>query len=126
MLRTHRGDRQLGNEPQQRHRHESDDAAQQRDLEALRAVVEASEGEWSAWAGRASPHGSPGLLKIGLRDLPFFAIYGSAGLALMNALWTYSVQFNGAAVATVLAYSAPAFTVLLAWPLLQRLRRSPR
>lgn len=36
-------------------------------------------------------------------------------LALFNAVWTLSVALNGAAVATVLAYSSPAFTVALGW-----------
>jgi drug/metabolite transporter (DMT)-like permease len=46
-------------------------------------------------------------------------IYGMLGQAAFNGLWAYSVQYNGAAVATVLAYTAPAFTVLLARPLLR-------
>lgn len=61
----------------------------------------------------------PEALRITRRDVPFFLIYGFIGLAVFNGLWTYSVQFNGAAVATVLAYSSPAFTVLLAWPVLK-------
>jgi drug/metabolite transporter (DMT)-like permease len=56
----------------------------------------------------------PATLRIGRRDLPFFLAYGFIGLAVFNTLWTFSVQFNGAAVATVLAYSSPAFTVILA------------
>jgi drug/metabolite transporter (DMT)-like permease len=55
----------------------------------------------------------PAALTIARRDLPFLLLYG-LGLALFNGLWTFSVAFNGAAVATVLAYSSPAFTVLLA------------
>lgn len=55
----------------------------------------------------------PAALAITRRDLPFFLLYG-LGLVLFNGLWTFSVAFNGAAVATVLAYSSPAFTVLLA------------
>jgi drug/metabolite transporter (DMT)-like permease len=47
------------------------------------------------------------------RHLPFFALYGLI-LAIYNALWTTSVVLNGAAAATVLAYSSPAFTALLA------------
>jgi drug/metabolite transporter (DMT)-like permease len=61
---------------------------------------------------------NPSALRIGWRDLPFFAIYGFVGMAIMNGLWAYSVHYNGAAVATVLAYASPAFTVLLARPLL--------
>lgn len=44
--------------------------------------------------------------------LPFLVGYGLV-LAGFNALWTTSVALNGAAVGTVLAYSAPAFTALL-------------
>jgi len=60
----------------------------------------------------------PQVLKIAPRDVPFFLVYGFFGLAIFNGLWTFSVKFNGAAVATVLAYSSPAFTVLLARPIL--------
>jgi drug/metabolite transporter (DMT)-like permease len=42
----------------------------------------------------------------------FLAAYGLT-LALFNSMWTFSVQFNGAAVATVLAYSSPALTAIL-------------
>ncbi len=45
------------------------------------------------------------------RNLMFFAAYGFT-LAVFNALWTTSVALNGAAVATVLVYSSPAFTAL--------------
>jgi DME family drug/metabolite transporter len=61
----------------------------------------------------------PQALRISRRDLPFLIFYGAVVLASFNALWTYSVQLNGAAVATVLAYCSPAFTVLLAWPVLR-------
>jgi drug/metabolite transporter (DMT)-like permease len=43
----------------------------------------------------------------------FFLLYGIV-LSLFNSLWTFSVQFNGAAVATVLAFSSPAMTAVLA------------
>ena len=56
----------------------------------------------------------PAALRISRKDIPFFLAYGFVGLATFNAMWIYSVKFNGAAVATVLAYSSPAFTVLLA------------
>lgn len=60
----------------------------------------------------------PKALVITRRDVPFFIAYGFVGLAIFNSLWTVSVQYNGAAVATVLAYSSPAFTVLLSRPIL--------
>jgi len=34
-------------------------------------------------------------------------------LAVFNSMWTFSVQYNGAAVATVLAFSSPAMTAIL-------------
>ena len=40
-------------------------------------------------------------------------------LALFNALWTFSVTLNGAAVATVLAYSSAGFAALLGWLILK-------
>ncbi len=42
----------------------------------------------------------------------FLALYGFT-LAVFNSLWTFSVQYNGAAVATVLAFSSPAMTAIL-------------
>ncbi len=55
----------------------------------------------------------PSLLRIPgpRRNLMFFVTYGFI-LAIFNALWTTSVALNGAAVATVLVYSSPAFTAL--------------
>jgi len=48
----------------------------------------------------------------------FLAGYGLV-LALFNALWTLSVTFNGAAVATVLVYSSAGFTAMLGWLILK-------
>lgn len=42
----------------------------------------------------------------------FLILYGLT-LAVFNSLWTFSVQYNGAAVATVLAFSSPAMTAIL-------------
>ena len=42
----------------------------------------------------------------------FIVFYGLT-LAVFNSMWTFSVQFNGAAVATVWAFSSPAMTALL-------------
>src|SRR5574341_251939 len=61
----------------------------------------------------------PQALRIVRRDILFFLAYGFVGLAAFNGLWTFSVKYNGAAVATVLAYSSPAFIVLLARPILK-------
>lgn len=53
-------------------------------------------------------------LRLSRRHVLFFALYGLV-LALFNALWMTSVALNGAAVATVLVYSSPAFTTLIGW-----------
>ncbi len=53
----------------------------------------------------------PGLLSPSVH-LRYLLIYGVV-LAVFNSLWTLSVALNGAAVATVLAYSSAAFTALL-------------
>ncbi|NWF62765.1 MAG: EamA family transporter [Chloroflexi bacterium] len=44
----------------------------------------------------------------------FMALYGFS-LAVFNSMWTFSVQYNGAAVATVLAFSSPAMTAVLSY-----------
>ena len=63
----------------------------------------------------------PQLLQIGKQNLRFMAVYGFV-VAVFNSLWTVSVSLNGAAVATVLAYSSAAFTALLGrWLLKERL-----
>jgi len=43
---------------------------------------------------------------------PFMIFYGLT-LAIFNSMWTFSVQYNGAAVATVLAFSSPDMTAIL-------------
>jgi drug/metabolite transporter (DMT)-like permease len=60
----------------------------------------------------------PVILKVQARHLKFLILYGGA-LAVFNSLWTFSVALNGAAVATVLAYSSAAFTAVLGWWLLK-------
>jgi drug/metabolite transporter (DMT)-like permease len=55
--------------------------------------------------------------RLGAGHLGFFLLYG-LNLALFNAMWAFSVEFNGAAVATVLAFSSPAMTAVLAHYLL--------
>lgn len=42
----------------------------------------------------------------------FMFIYGLT-LAVFNSTWTFSVQYNGAAVATVMGFSSPAITAVL-------------
>jgi len=42
----------------------------------------------------------------------FMILYGLT-VAVFNSMWTFSVHYNGAAVATVLAFSSPAMTAIL-------------
>jgi drug/metabolite transporter (DMT)-like permease len=42
-----------------------------------------------------------------------FIIFYGLTLAFFNSMWTFSVRYNGAAVATVLAFSSPAMTAIL-------------
>jgi len=60
----------------------------------------------------------PVLLKIDRRRIWFYIAYGIV-LAIFNSVWTLSVALNGASIATVLAYSSAAFTVLFGWLLLK-------
>jgi drug/metabolite transporter (DMT)-like permease len=50
--------------------------------------------------------------------LVFLMFYGLV-LSLFNSIWTLSVALNGAAIATVLAYSSAGFSALLGWALLK-------
>jgi len=56
----------------------------------------------------------PQALVLPRKQWGFLAFYGMV-LALFHVVWVYSVQANGAAVATVLLYSSAAFTAVLAW-----------
>ncbi len=62
----------------------------------------------------------PSFLRLPRIYIPYFVAYGLV-LMIFNATWTISVALNGAAVATVLCYSSPALTALIAW----RLWREP-
>ncbi len=68
---------------------------------------------------------APALLRCERRHLRFLLAYGLL-LAVFNALWTASVALNGAAVATVLAYSSPAYTAVAAWRLFGERLDAPR
>ncbi|HKJ26306.1 MAG TPA: EamA family transporter [Anaerolineales bacterium] len=63
----------------------------------------------------------PGLLRLPPNQTLFILSFGLA-LALFNAFWTTAVAQNGAALATVLAYTSAAFTAILGrWLLKERL-----
>jgi drug/metabolite transporter, DME family len=54
------------------------------------------------------------LFKLERKHWGFMILYG-VSLAIFNSMWTFSVQYNGAAVATVLAFSSPAMTAVLSY-----------
>lgn len=49
------------------------------------------------------------------RDLLRFAIAGGLFIGFYHALWVFSVSLNGSALAVVLIYTFPAFTIVAAW-----------
>jgi DME family drug/metabolite transporter len=55
---------------------------------------------------------------LGQAHWGFMVLYGLT-LAVFNSMWTFSVQYNGAAVATVMAFSSPAMTAILSRILLK-------
>ncbi len=62
-------------------------------------------------------------LKLPREFWAFMLLYGFI-VAVFNTLWTFSVQHNGAAVATVLAFSSPALTAVLShWILKEQISR---
>ena len=57
-------------------------------------------------------------LRIQVRDIPFFLLFGLICVTLFQACWVYAVSLIDVGVATVLNYTAPAWAALFAWPLL--------
>lgn len=51
------------------------------------------------------------LFKLPSGHIGFIILYGLI-LAILNATWTVSIRYNGAAVSTVMAYSSTAFTAI--------------
>ncbi|GAB4541356.1 MAG: DMT family transporter [Anaerolineales bacterium] len=58
------------------------------------------------------------LFQLDRRHAPFMILYGFT-LAVFNSVWTFSVKYNGASVATVMAFSSPAMTALLSYFILK-------
>jgi drug/metabolite transporter (DMT)-like permease len=55
---------------------------------------------------------SRGRFHLGRAHWIFMVLYGLT-LAIFNSMWTFSVEYNGAAVATMFAFSSPAMTAIL-------------
>jgi drug/metabolite transporter (DMT)-like permease len=60
----------------------------------------------------------PKLLRIRLRDIPFFLLFGLICVVLFQACWVYAVSLIDVGVASVLICTAPVWAALFAWPLL--------
>ena len=56
----------------------------------------------------------PKSFRIAWRDVGIFFLYGSIGIGIHQIVWISSVQYNGAAVATVIIYTAPAIVGVIA------------
>jgi drug/metabolite transporter (DMT)-like permease len=65
-------------------------------------------------------------LRVSRRDLGGFASIGAISVGLYHALWVTSIALNGAAVATVLIYTFPAFVTIGAWLLFHEPIRRPQ
>ena len=58
----------------------------------------------------------PALLRVRLRDLPFFVAFGLLGVAALFVVYTNAVRLTSIATAAVLLYTAPAWVTIIAWP----------
>lgn len=56
----------------------------------------------------------PALLRIRLKDLPFFAAYGLVSVAAFYLLYFHTIRLIPVATASVLLYTAPAFVAVVA------------
>ena len=57
-------------------------------------------------------------LRVRREDIPFFLLFGLVCITICMACWVYAVSLLDVGVATVLNYTSPAWTALMAWPLL--------
>ena len=63
------------------------------------------------------------VLHVSWRELRRFALVGAFSIGVYQALWTFSIVLNGAAVAVVMVYTFPTFVTLGSWLLF---RERPR
>ena len=59
----------------------------------------------------------PAWLRVSVRDLPLFVLFGLVGVAAFFVTYVYAIHLAGMAVAVVLMYTAPAWVTLIAWRL---------
>jgi drug/metabolite transporter, DME family len=58
----------------------------------------------------------PSLLRVQVRDLPFFAVFGLLGVAVLFVVYAEAVRLTTVATAAILLYTAPAWVTIIAWP----------
>jgi DME family drug/metabolite transporter len=58
----------------------------------------------------------PALLRVRVRDVPFFAVFGLLGVAALFVVYAIAVRLTTVATAAVLLYTAPAWVAIVAWP----------
>lgn len=56
---------------------------------------------------------SPKLLKIDLKDLPFFLVFGLVGIGLFHFSYNYAIYYAGVSTAVMLLYTAPTFVAII-------------
>lgn len=63
-------------------------------------------------------------LRIRASDIPFFLMFGLMCITVSMVCWVYAISLIDVGVATVINYTSPMWTAMLAWPLLgERLDR---
>lgn len=72
-----------------------------------------------AWALYGAHAVHIGRTRVALADLPWLAGFGVAGIAGLFGSYVLAVEAGGAALASVLLYTAPAWVALMAWKLLK-------
>jgi len=58
----------------------------------------------------------PALLRVRMRDVPFFALFGLLGVAALFVVYANAVRLTTVATAAILLYTAPAWVTIIAWP----------
>ncbi|MDH4222475.1 MAG: EamA family transporter [candidate division Zixibacteria bacterium] len=61
----------------------------------------------------------PEKLRLKLKDLPFFAVYGFLSVTMTFILFFYSIKYTSVAMATILIYTYPVWIVVLSFIILK-------
>jgi DME family drug/metabolite transporter len=55
----------------------------------------------------------PQKLKIEVKDIPFFLLFGLVGVGVFHACFNYAIYYAGVSIAVMLLYTAPAFVAII-------------